>query len=282
MKHAPARQRIAIIAALTLAATAHAAVTRPDAPTDQPLISWRVPVIAAPVMQQEPRIDGTVDRAEWSSAAQLAPFVAMDTTLATDQPSVGWIGYTRDALHVAWRFSRPSYAPPPLSGDDPMGVWRDDCMEMFLKPPGERGEFNFVGNAAGVHEEGYRTSATDKQWTAEWNYAASMTETGWEGEMTIPFAALGEEPPTAGESWGFTIANNQRTPRGMQATWSWLREWKADRDFGFLTFAGRSLAPRVLEAGDISRGEAGTVLEVSNFGDEPATARVNADRKSVV
>ncbi len=261
---------------IALVSAAHAAVTRPDAPTDQPLISWRVPVVSAPLMADAPAIDGTVDRAEWSSAAQLAPFVAMDTTLATDQPDVAWIGYTDDALHIAWRFSRPSYAPPPMSGDDPMGVWRDDCMEMFLKPPGERGEYNFVGNAAGVHEEGYRTTATDKQWTAEWSYAARVTETGWEGEMTIPFAALEREAPGADDVWGFTIANNQRTPRGMQSTWSWLREWKAERDLGFLTFAERSLAARVLDAGEISRGEIGALLEVTSFADEPATVRVSA------
>lgn len=270
------KMRLAALAFLTLTATAHAAVVRPEAPGDQPEISWRLPVVSAPVMAEAPTIDGKVDRAEWSSAAQLAPFVAMDTTLATDQPSVGWIGYTRDALHVAWRFSRPSYAPPPMSGDDPMGVWRDDCMEIFLRPPGERGEFNFVGNAAGVYEEGYRTSATDKQWTAEWRYAARVTDTGWEGEATIPFAAMERETPAPGEAWGFTIANNQRSPRGMQATWSWLREWKADRDFGFLTFARRSLAPRILEAGEISRGEVGALLEVSNFGDQPAAMRVSA------
>lgn len=269
------KTRIATVILLAHIATAHAAFIRPDTPADQPLISWRVPVVSAPVMAEAPAIDGVVDRAEWSSAAQLAPFIAMDTALATDQPSVGWIGYTPDALYVAWRFSRPSWAPSPLVGDDPLLVWRDDAMEMFLKPPGERGEMNFVGNSAGVHEEGYRTSATDKGWSVEWSYAARVTETGWEGELSIPFASLEREVPGRDEAWGFTIANNQRTPRGMQATWSWLREWKSERDLGFLMFGGRSLAARVLGAGEVSRSEVGALLEVANFGDEPATARVS-------
>jgi hypothetical protein len=157
----------------------------------------------------------------------------------------------------------------------PDGVWRDDCMEMFLKPTGERGEMNFVGNAAGVHEEGYRTAATDKGWSAEWSYAARVTESGWEGELTIPFASLGREVPAPGDVWGFTIANNQRTPRGMQATWSWLRAWKSERDLGFLIFGERPLASRVLEAGEISRAEVGALLEVANFGEEAATVRVS-------
>ncbi len=268
------RRLLLVLAVMTLAGPAPSAVIRPDAPGDQPLISWRLPVVAAPLMPEAPTIDGTVHRAEWSAAARLAPFVAMDTALATEEPNVGWIGHTAEALHVAWRFSRPPYAPPPMSGTDPLGVWRDDCMEMFLRPPGERGALNFVGNAAGVHEEGYRTSATDKRWSVEWTYAARVTETGWEGELAIPFASLEREAPEPGEVWGFTIANNQRSPRGMQATWSWLREWKADRDFGFLTFAGDPLAARVLQAGEISRSEVGALLEVSNFGDGPAAARV--------
>ncbi len=259
-----------------LTANVEAAVTRPDAPADAPDISWRVPVVAAPLMAGAPTIDGVIGREEWSSAAQLAQFIAMDTALVPDQPSVGWIGYTPDALHIAWRFSRPSWAPAPLSGEDPLAVWRDDAMEMFLKPPGERGEMNFVGNSAGVHEEGYRTSATDKGWAVEWSYASRVTETGWEGELSIPFASLGRAIPEPAEAWGFTIVNNQRSPRGMQAGWSWLRSWGDARDLGFLSFSGRPLAARVLQAGEISRSDIGALLEVTNSGDEPATVRVSS------
>jgi hypothetical protein len=50
--------RIAIIVVLALATTAHAAVVRPDAPDEQPEISWRLPVISAPLMAEAPTIDG--------------------------------------------------------------------------------------------------------------------------------------------------------------------------------------------------------------------------------
>ena len=81
-----------ILAVISLAATVHAAVIRPDAPADEPLISWRVPVVAAPVMADAPTIDGVIDRAEWTAAAQLAPLVALDTAVMTDLPHEAWIG----------------------------------------------------------------------------------------------------------------------------------------------------------------------------------------------
>lgn len=264
-----------ILAVISLAATVHAAVIRPDAPADEPLISWRVPVVAAPVMADAPTIDGVIDRAEWTAAAQLAPLVALDSALMTDLPHEAWIGYSDEALHVAFRFRRPTFAPPPNSGTDPLGVWRDDCMEMFLKPPGLRGEYNFVGNAAGLHEEGLRTSATDKRWAVQWSYAARITETGWEGELSIPFAEIGQSPQP-GETWGFTITNNQRTPRGEPSSWSWLREWKSERDLGFLVFSGRQIAARVLQAGEVSASEVGALVEVANFSEEDVTVRIAA------
>ncbi|HUS80401.1 MAG TPA: sugar-binding protein, partial [Armatimonadota bacterium] len=258
------------LSAMALTA-ARASLIRPATPGETPEVTWRLPVATAPIMPRAPEVDGVVSRAEWGSAAQLAGLIALDRGLATDDPQQVWVGYTADALYIGFRFTRPPHAPEPSAGDDPMGVWRDDAIEVFLQPdPAARGEFNFVGNCKGVHEEGYRTSATDKGWTAQWSYAARPTDTGWEGEMSIPFASLSTGTPAPGDAWAFTVANNQHTPRPDPASWSFLKEWKASGDLGYLRFGGQSPAIRLLGAGEVSRSEVGAQIEASNFGERDA------------
>ncbi|MBM4049995.1 MAG: hypothetical protein FJ279_33275, partial [Planctomycetes bacterium] len=262
--------------ALVLAAEAHAAIIKPQAPSDSPAVSYRWPIATAPVMAKAPTMDGAVGREEWAAAAQLAPMVTLEHGLATDETTAMFVGYTAEALYIAFKFGRPPYALEPKSSPEPLAVWGDDCIEFFLRPEfGAKWEYSFVGNAAGVHEEGRRKGNTDKGWKCDWRYAARRTDWGWEGEMAIPFASLGVATPKPGEVWEIAPVRNQKTPRQDLACWSYLKDWNACEDFGYLAFGGDAPAVRVLQAGEISRNEVGALVEVANFTAKDATLTVN-------
>lgn len=258
-----------------ITATGWTLVEKPKQPSDVPEVGYRYPVVTAPLLPAPPAIDGNIEGAEWGGAAQTAPFVALTSGVAADEPATSWIGYTPDALYIAFHFERPPSALEPLAGKEPMMVWRDDAVELFLRPEfGARWEYNFVGNAAGVYEEGRRDGNTDKAWKADWKYAARRTPKGWQGEMAIPFASLNLSTPAPGTAWEMNLMSNRKSPRGELAAWTYMKQWSSLEDFGYLVFGGAVPAVRVLQAGEVSRNEVGVVLEVSNFTDKESTVAV--------
>ena len=246
-----------------------AAIIKPKNPSEAKAVTYRWPVVVIPLMKKEPVADGIVERKEWLSAAQLAPLVTLEKGLASRENNIILIGYTRQALYIAFQFYRPLYALLPTSGSEPLAVWKDDCLELFLRPEfGSRWEYSFVGNAAGVFEEGRRQGVTDKSWKCDWQYKARKTSFGWEGELCIPFASLGLTCPEPGTIWEMAPVNNQKTPWQDLTCWSYLKNWNACEDFGYLVFGGDVPAVRILQAGELSRDEVGICMELANFTDK--------------
>jgi hypothetical protein len=266
---------VGILTILSLQTSSRALVEKPTNPATKPEVAVRYPVLTAPLLPSAPIIDGAINAMEWGAAAQTAPLVSFSTGATTDEAAISWVGYTNDALFVAFHFERPPSALAPLAGKDPMAVWSDDAVELFLRPEfGAKWEYNFVGNAAGIHEEGRRAGNTDKSWKADWEYSARRTDTGWQGEMKIPFAALNLSTPAPGTAWEMNLFSNRKSPRGELAAWSYMKNWSALEDFGYLVFGGAVPAARVLQAGEISRNEVGVLLEVSNFTGQDAALQV--------
>lgn len=265
---------IRVLPLLLLCALAHAAVDKVPQPDKKTDVTYRWPVVTAPQVSAAPAIDGTVGREEWGGMARLAPAIALGSGVQSDDQAISLVGYTDQALYVAFQVHRAPYALEPFSGTDPMTVWRDDCVEFFIRPDfGARYEYNFVGNAGGVHEEGRRETNTDKAWQAKWKYAARRTDWGWECEMEIPFTSLKVPTPKPGDIWEMAPVNNPKTPRGEAAAWSWLHSWTAHEDLGYLIFGGPCVPVRLNAAGELSRNEIGAMVELPNF--TPQAQQVN-------
>jgi len=247
-----------------------------ERPPLTPDLSWRYPVMTAPLIPTAPTVDGTVGKAEWTTAAQSLPFVLLDGGAKTDDTAVLWVGYTRDAFHLAFRFDRPAYAGEPRAQTKPNGAWRDDSLELFLQTTPGAADFNFVVNSLGIGGDGRRTSHTDKTWDGEWDKSARRTDTGWEGELSIPFRTLGVQTPAAGATWRILAVRNRKTPKFELGASSFIRSWYAKQDYGYLVFGSPGTpAIRVLSAGALNTVESGAVIEaVSPRRD--ATLRVEA------
>ncbi|MCF7837405.1 MAG: hypothetical protein K9N49_02140 [Candidatus Marinimicrobia bacterium] len=113
-----------------------------------------------PLLGAAPQIDGQVQDAEWGLATRLPPLLSGDADGFIDELEANeiFIGYTAEALHIAWRVRRegefvlrhlePGYR-------EGRAVWADDHIELFLDVGrADRRSITFVGNAAGAYGDG--------------------------------------------------------------------------------------------------------------------------------
>ncbi|MCF7838631.1 MAG: hypothetical protein K9N49_08370 [Candidatus Marinimicrobia bacterium] len=83
--------------------------------------AWdRYPVLGAPLMVTAPTIDGTLAADEWLPALRVPALLADITgNAAADQTEV-YLGYTDEALYLAWRVRR-SFPGPLMVGSPQPG-----------------------------------------------------------------------------------------------------------------------------------------------------------------
>jgi len=243
---------------------------------------WRrTPIVTAPLLTQAPAIDGTVNRAEWQAAALLGPFKTAPEGVADEFERQCFVGYDKENLYIAFCIERPSQVRQPMSPAETGRVdsWRGgDFVEVALDPQRTlKRYFNFALYANGAFGEGLGQPGTDRNWNAPWRQAARVTETGWEGEMAIPFASLKTDLPKTGDVWGFDVVDNQRTPFKKISQWSFRgRNWHDFSNFGLLRFGGASTpAARFVQAREAGNGKAAVEFELVNTGAGNAT--VEAD-----
>src|SRR5436190_23950221 len=64
--------------------------------------------VSVPRLAKAPTLDGTVDPAEWAGAAMMPRMVTFESDdHLTDEVGKFYIGYTDDALWLAWQIQRP-------------------------------------------------------------------------------------------------------------------------------------------------------------------------------
>jgi hypothetical protein len=251
-------------------------------------VEWRrTPVATAPLLAQAPAIDGNVGRAEWQGAALLGPFKTAPEGAADEFERQCFVGYDAQNLYIAFCIERPAQVRQPMSPAEAGHVdsWRGgDLVEVAIDPQRTRKRyFNFALYASGAFGEGLGQPSTDRNWNAPWRQAARVTETGWEGEMAIPFASLQTEPPKPGDVWGFDVVDNQRTPFKKISQWSFRgRSWHDFANFGVLRFGGPATpAARFVQAREAGEGKLAVEFELvnANAGDAAVEADITLLRR---
>jgi hypothetical protein len=232
---------------------------------------FRHPRITSSRLDQAPTVDGVVDKAEWLTAARGMPLIERNSAVLTDASTSYWVGHTDEALYLAFRSLRPLYAITPSP---------EDRVEFFLQPEAGRPDFWFEIRSDGSMREGLRHHTTDHGWSAPWSSVVRHTDTGWEGELRIPFRSLGlDAAPPAGTAWRLLVMENRVTPHGVLSVSSFLGgggAWPAKENMGVLLF-GDEAAPavRLLESGPLTTAEGGVLLEVTG-GSRPARIEAEA------
>jgi len=197
--------------------------------------------IEAPLLAENPVIDGILDDAVWKTAEEVSDFVQFQPELGVASPfkTVVLVGYTSETLYVAFQnfdpeLSRIAAAVTARDGD----LKRDDSVTVLIDTNHDRRTgYYFATNLLGVQTDGKigdNGRVVDDRWDAAWGCASSRTEDGWTTEFSIPLRMLRF---TGGEdaSWGINFF--RRVPRRLETSlWSGPgeSEWRV-ADFGVLS-----------------------------------------------
>lgn len=171
----------------------------------------------APLAASAPKVDGTVDEAEWADAARLTDFDRVGIGGAPEQPTEAWAKCAEGVLYIGWRCHNGGVAPKATITDPAGAVWEDDDFEVFLQPDMARPDYlHFVGNALGTL---FRARNMNDPWEGACEYQARVTADAWEGELAVPLSALGlsaGQPATL----GFNLARGHQTPALELSSWA--------------------------------------------------------------
>src|SRR5262249_8870034 len=138
--------------------------------------------------------------------------------------------YDDKNLYVAFQIDRPTNSLKPGTSDS---------VSVLLDPAHDhKAPLNFSGTVEGPIAG------------KDWEYKARVTDVGWEGEISIPFASLKRSAPKPGEVWGFDFVNRQETPVPDVSALSFTTNRETSRDFSHVVFTpADSPVVRFREAG---------------------------------
>lgn len=199
---------LAGLLALVLAPAAMAA----DAPTMQP--------VQIPALSGEIAIDGSIDEAAWSQAATLdiAYEIAPGDNTPAPVKTVVRIGYTPEALYVAFDALEPDPAAIRAHLTDRDGAFNDDFVGLMLDTfDDNRRAYEFFVNPRGVQMDLIREEATgneDASWDGLWTSAGRITTQGYQVELRIPFSTLRFRDTAGDRRWGLMAFRNY--PRNIR------------------------------------------------------------------
>jgi hypothetical protein len=209
------------------------------------------PVVSIPRLAAAPAVDGVITDGEWSAAAVLDGFNQLHIDTAPVERTRAWLAYDTDRLYIAVRcWMQPGARPRAEVKTTGGPVFSDDCVELFLDPLRRGVSHHFAGNSISTQ---FSARAMDGTWQPPgWQWQARQTDFGWEGEMSIPFAAFGLGTPKPGEEWGLLLGRTVQVPKECFSQWGGLvyNYWHAAKDYGRLRFAGP--APVLVNLGDVA------------------------------
>jgi len=207
-----------------------------------------------------PAIDGRIGEAEWRAASVVTDFIGTDSPKWRGVAGFDYaaarttVRVTHDAkgLYVAFRCGEPEIETLQVTGEKKRdgALWRDDCVELFLAPPGAGCHYHFIFNSRGWTYDARSSPATKRgsDWDMEGLAAAARVSppgkgSHWTVEAALPFAGLGAAAPKHGEVWGINFAR-ERYAASYKAlieysTWSGLvGGFEQPEMFGEVIFCG--------------------------------------------
>ncbi len=226
-------------------------------PADNHIAHWqRYPLLAVPLVETAPVVDGTVDTREWFAASRIGYLLDEKTGEAGIEPSAIAVGSTPTHLLVAFQFARPEHARLPTM---------EDVFEIHLDlDHGHNNAATLVGNFEKLLSASTELGAVE--------YKARITDQGWEGELSIP---LQTKP---GQIVGANFVRREKTPADRAWLWSYTGRFPPGiRNFGHLVCTGAPLAVWVDPAGWLQGNrEAGLVFSAVNFSAEEVALKLSA------
>jgi hypothetical protein len=205
--------RIAVIVLSTLSALAQ------DAPQQRTKPVYRVAPLTDTI-----RVDGRLDESAYTAPPtfELAYETRPAENTAAPARTEVWITYDSANLYAAFRAHDPDPQQIRARYSDRDNAFGDDFVGLVLDTfNDQRRAFEFFANPLGVQmdlTQNEMTGNEDSSWDAIWDSAGTITATGYEVEMRIPFSSLRFpliRATSGGEmTWGIDALRNW--PRNQQ------------------------------------------------------------------
>jgi len=169
-----------------------------------------------PQLQDGIVIDGTLDDAAWAGA--LVQEIAYDIQPGDNTPApaktIVRIGYTADALYVAFHALDPDPSQIRAHLRDRDAMFNDDWVGVFLDTFNDnRRGYELAVNPLGVQgdiirDESNANMQEDSSWDGLWQSAGRLTDEGYDVEFRIPFSTLRFPTGGAEQRWGISLFRN--------------------------------------------------------------------------
>jgi len=179
------------------------------------------------------RIDGRFTEAAWDQAIPASSFVQWepDEGASASEKTEVRILYDDKNLYISvvcFDTEPDKIVATEMRRD--IDLEKNDRITLILDTfHDHRGAFFFEFNPLGARVDGIVTDEgqdINRDWNGVWHCAASITDSGWTGELCIPFRTLRFEEQT-NQSWGFNIVRYIRR-KNEKVSWAPLL-----RDYGF-------------------------------------------------
>ena len=175
-----------------------------------------IPFTQCPMTNLPIKIDGKLDDPAWLSTPVLTPFVTVDGKHYPKAQTEVRMLRNKQSLLFAIKVFEPAMDKimANITKRDG-GVWRDDSIEIFLKPEKGSDYYQFIINSAGVVED---VKSRKTEWNTVWQANAGRFARGWTLEVAIPLKAVGIKPEL-GNSFRFNVCRERPHFREYSA-WS--------------------------------------------------------------
>lgn len=164
-----------------------------------------VPRLDGAQLAQNPVIDGVLNEGEWAQASTSRGFINPYTGAPPSEDTEVWIGYTQEAIFVAFKAHesdtskivayniQPGTVQGPRAGGMGGGSISEDVLEFSIDPfnsrQGSMSEFRV--NALGTTSENIAGGRSSKrEFRGEWGAKAMVGKGYWTAEMRIPWNVL--------------------------------------------------------------------------------------------
>ncbi|NLO07995.1 MAG: hypothetical protein GX131_19410 [candidate division WS1 bacterium] len=169
-----------------------------------------------------PVIDGARDDEAWQYATELEPFVA---TFSVERPdlatTLAHVAYDDEALYVAIRCMEPQMeAMEVIGGSRDDNVWMGDSVDLFLQREQGGRFYHIIVNPANVIWDAvHEGEAGDRSWDPDYQSATYRGDEFWNVEIALPWATMGWEAPTRGDTLRANICRQRRAVSEL-SSWS--------------------------------------------------------------
>lgn len=146
-------------------------------------------------------IDGKLDENAWKRAAIVSGFLNIATKAPAAEETRARVLFDDQNFYISFEamteHAWSSLKAKEIKKDSP--VWQDDCLEIFLMPPGEKSRYyHFVVNSLGTL---YDAREKDPSFESGATVKTSRKKDRYIVEMQIPVSAMNRQKITCGEPW---------------------------------------------------------------------------------